>query len=48
MVLGIIGGVLCILLGLFLLFTGVIFINPEIWQNIYKTTEAERQFVPDS
>jgi len=48
MVLGIIGGVLCILLGLFLLFTGVIFINPEIWQNIYKTTEAGRQFLPDS
>ena len=50
MVLGIIGGVICIPEGLFLIAAGVIFINPEIWQSIYNPglTEAGRQFLPDS
>ncbi len=49
-VLGIVGGVISILLGLFLLMTGVVFSNPNIWQNIYNPnlTEAGRQILSDT
>lgn len=49
MVLGIIGGVISVLLGLFLILTGAtFFMKTSLWEPINNPTELTRDFLPDS
>jgi len=48
MVLGIIGGGIAILFGLFLMFGGMMYLNTSTWQNIYNASEGLRNSISES
>jgi Protein of unknown function (DUF4064) len=48
MVLGIIGGAIAIVYGLFLVLGGAVFMNTSMWENNYNTSKSMSDVVPES